>query len=441
MKFNVVIKAKPDDGFLIAEDNLNKTVGIGSIMFPEEQQLTVFHDILKVLKRDKLTPSDTLIDLANICIASYGIDQLISRREYGHYSWSRYFKLHIPVVDLALWRSLQSELEVMLSFLSGDRWELSFREREAFHKEYQREESPIKGVCLFSGGLDSFIGAVDLLSEMDNLCLVSHHKSGGGGDFAAQKELVALIKNKFTAQNITHSCLYIQADQQNNPFEKEDTQRARSILFIGMGLLMANSIGDNIPLYVPENGLISLNVPLTKTRFGSFSTRTTHPNFISLFQQLIAKLGMNNKILNPYSFSTKGEMLINSSNKDFIAQNSTRTISCAKPGYYIRYRGKSEKHCGHCAPCIIRRAAMKKAGIDNAADYALDVVGSRPPSTEEYGRDYNAFKIAINRVNQIKSPLFFELLKAGPVPGNAQELKSYTDVYKRGIAEVQALIS
>ena len=66
---------------------------------------------------------------------------------------------------------------------------------------------------------------------------------------------------------------------------------------------------DNInELLVPENGLIALNVPLDETRVGSFSTRTTHPFYLSLWNELLVGLGLNLSVKNPYWNKTKGEM-------------------------------------------------------------------------------------------------------------------------------------
>ena len=40
-----------------------------------------------------------------------------------------------------------------------------------------------------------------------------------------------------------------------------------------------------IDILVPENGVISINVPLTVRRVGTLSTRTTHPYFIQEIQK------------------------------------------------------------------------------------------------------------------------------------------------------------
>jgi hypothetical protein len=67
-----------------------------------------------------------------------------------------------------------------LNFLTGDRWGVFFRERHRQHAELvQRPRelvpSPHTSVCLFSGGLDSFTGAIDLLAAGENPLFVSHY--------------------------------------------------------------------------------------------------------------------------------------------------------------------------------------------------------------------------------------------------------------------------
>jgi hypothetical protein len=100
------------------------------------------------------------------------------------------------------------------------------------------------------------------------------------------------------------------------PGQHERSQRARSIVFLAYGVLLATALrrygdGDEIPLFVCENGFISVNPPLTTGRLGSLSTRTAHPVFFGQFQRLLDVAGLRVRITNPYEFVTKGEMLAN----------------------------------------------------------------------------------------------------------------------------------
>ena len=89
----------------------------------------------------------------------------------------------------------------------------------------------------------------------------------------------------------------------NCPGENERSQRAPSIIFLAYGVLMATTLdryheGKDVTLYVCENGFISINPPLTGARIGSLSTRTTHPVFIGLFQQLLDVANIRVKLEN-----------------------------------------------------------------------------------------------------------------------------------------------
>ncbi len=435
MIFHVILQSSSEDNFSITEDAKNKVIKIPSF-YSDQEQTNVSHNLKQVLTANSLTPSEDMIDFGNMCLCAYTIDQLISRSAYGYYQWSRYFKLYLPVIDASKWSLAKSEIEDCLSFLSGDKWDVNFRSREAIHESYEREAAEIDRVSLFSGGLDSFIGAIDLLEQFQSIALVSHHKGGGGGEKTLQNGLISKLNDRYENKNATGFNFYVQPDQGNNPYGREDSQRARSIIFIGLGLLVANSIGANTTLIVPENGLISLNVPLTTTRYGSYSTRTTHPNFLHKVREILSAVGIENSIENPYRFKTKGEMILESRNIDLVKELTYETISCSKPGYYVRWQGRSEIHCGNCVPCIIRRASMYKTGIDQyRGNYVLDV------HTHNTGENLRAFKIGLTRFATYPSNRVFQVLKSGPIPSTNEELADYIAVYERGMNEVSSFLN
>ena len=48
-------------------------------------------------------------------------------------------------------------------------------------------------------------------------------------------------------------------------------------------------------------------------------------------------------------------------------------MSCSHPDVG-RMRGESEtQHCGTCLPCVIRRAAIKSAGIKDMTTYLIQI--------------------------------------------------------------------
>jgi hypothetical protein len=163
------------------------------------------------------------------------------------------------------------------------------------------------------------------------------------------------------------------AQDQPLPPERETTSRSRSLLFLTSALALASSIGPAVPVYLPENGYIGVNVPLTPARSGSFSTRTTHPHFLSLLQQTARAVGINNPLVNPYRLMTKGEMLESSRNPELLRDLSRLSVSCSHPEV-ARYARRPQGNCGYCFPCLIRRASTARSGWDSADDYSWDAL-------------------------------------------------------------------
>src|SRR5262249_10254256 len=118
------------------------------------------------------------------------------------------------------------------------------------------------------------------------------------------------------------------------------------------------------PMYVPENGFIGINVPLTRSRVGSASTRTTHPHFMNQLGAAATAIGVPNPVLNPYRLRTKGEMLAESPNAELLRRMAPLSVSCSHPKP-ARYAGRKQAHCGSCFPCLIRRASLAHVGWDD----------------------------------------------------------------------------
>jgi hypothetical protein len=116
-------------------------------------------------------------------------------------------------------------------------------------------------------------------------------------------------------------------------------------------------------LYVCENGFISINPPLTGARLGSLSTRTTHPVFLGLVQQLIDAAGLLVRVENPYQLKTKGEMLHECTNKALLRAHASEATSCG------RFKQFGYTHCGRCVPCLVRRAAFRASGMIDKTKY------------------------------------------------------------------------
>ena len=336
----------------------------------------------------------------------YSIDLLVPRKTARDF-WTRELTLEIPVRDPDLWNSQAELFTEVLTFLTGDRWNVSFGKRNValyLDRKNRRRMRRWKAdtVCLFSGGLDSFLGAIEHLSTTTgHVVLVGHYDVG-----LARKSQQAVfngLQAVFGAKRVHLFQGRIGFDVGNiadsSRTDPEPTQRSRSLVFIALGAYIAHQQGKDrtIPLLIPENGFISLNPPLTSSRLGSCSTRTVHPYFLNKLQTLITHLGLRTPLSNPFADKTKGEMLVSSLNKDLAYSLANQTVSCAHPTRRQNWNRRNVTHCGYCVPCLIRRTALHRAGIDEGTDYGIDVLAGELNIYEDVLDDFRAMLMLLHR--------------------------------------------
>jgi hypothetical protein len=328
----------------------------------------------------------------------------------------------------SVWEPVRKNLEKALHFLSGDIWEFEFssgfvgykldHEKRNKAKEYHN----LNCISLFSGGLDSAIGAIDLLSQGRSPLFVSHSYKG---DKSKQEQIIGMLHGKFGQ-------LSLNADPHHYKNSTEISMRTRSINFLAFGVVGASIISNihnltTVDLIVPENGFISLNIPLTPRRIGSLSTRTTHPYFIGIVQQIFDQVGLGCRITNPYQFKTKGEMANSCSDKATLQKIVDSTVSCS-------HWKRKNKQCGVCVPCLIRQAALFKSGIIENTPYELNP--KKALSLPKRRDDLFAMIISLSRSETENSP--YKVILNGPLPRGS--LMNFSDMYLHGIDEMKAYL-
>lgn len=394
----------------------------------------VRNNITEVLSRASLSASLPALDLAYAAISVFTADMRVPRDTFAD-NWTRSFVLHLPVADQAAWTAAAPLTAKTLSYLTGDRWEIQARARTpAPFQARQRSAPGFDSVVLFSGGLDSFVGAVDRLEDGGRVALVAHYAEGTSS--AAQDGAYAAVQAaKDYLKRTTFHKFYVSPPLKLTML-REETMRSRSFLFLALGLLVCSAYGKRVPLTVAENGFISLNVPLTPSREGSLSTRTTHPHFIRLFGELARSVGLENELRLPYQFETKGEMLDKCKNKNLLRKSFGTTMSCAHPAAARWTGGNTKNHCGYCVPCLVRRAALLKVGLNEP--YNFDVTSVQLNPKTKRGEDIQAVRMALLRYAGMGAGrLLMELLKSGPIE---MDTRKSADVFARGLDELNALL-
>lgn len=373
------------------------------------------------------------LDLLYLSFAVFAADRLY-KREDSKDAWSREYILNVPVLNKEVFDENTQLLEEMISFLTGDHWQFHFRKRELADyeiahrnrkKKKNETEKSYDQVCMFSGGLDSFIGAIDLLTEspLKKTLFVSHYGGGKG-----TKEYQDYLKDAFVSRYALESRDFCQF------YAKavggiEDTTRSRSFMFFAHAVVLASAQGKPIDLIIPENGLISLNIPSTYSRIGTSSTRTTHPFYMSIFQKLLDNLGLKIGFKNPYQFKTKGEMLLECRDHEFMVENLEHTMSCSHPDIGRMYSETEARHCGHCLPCVIRQAAIMRAGIKDPSSYRDRQFTSGPNAA----MIRNSYNLGLSKFKPEQA--FLTIQMNGPIERNINEFAS---LYVRGMQELQS---
>jgi len=275
-----------------------------------EKKATIFSSIKDVWPRLSVNPILSLHeDLSIISLSVFAVDKRFSRWVTKD-KWTREFKVSIPVLNYEKWKYTVKLWNETLSFLTGDIWDVNFRETTERYGRYSEKTrnkidiSKCTVVSLFSGGLDSFCGAIKLACEGESVCFVGHNEYPKLSE--KQEQLKNSIQESYPNQHMEFIGFTAnsRAPYRNDEVLKgsENTSRGRSLLFLSIAISIAGIIGDSIPVYIPENGFIGLNIPLTNSRKGTCSTRTTHPFFIRKYNEILKTVGIQNYINNFFAY-------------------------------------------------------------------------------------------------------------------------------------------
>lgn len=378
-------------------------------------------ELPKAIRRYGLTPSVQAWDFATIASSVVATDHAILRKESAD-GWTRMIELSICLVEPAVWNTKRAELEFLLRFLTGDFWTLQFLPgglnvpRADITRNLNTD-----CVCLLSGGIDSLVGAIDLTSAGKKPFFVSQLVRGSR---SAQAKFAAELNGSDRHLQWSYA--------EGHPGATENSTRSRSLIFFAFAALAASAISPTqtqaVEIFVPENGFISLNIPLVPGRLGSLSTKTTHPVYTAGIQDLWDAVGIPARLSFPYQYNTKGDILINCADQALLVNLIGDSISCGK------YQRHNLTHCGVCVPCLVRRAAFLKANLQDATvkGYVYDSLA------HSGSRDVAAAAAAYIRYKAMGIQRFTSAtLSFSPY----NKHKQYEDVVAKGMDELGLLLN
>lgn len=337
------------------------------------------------------TEPELLTDLIEIAAYVFAADCSVPRGgptfpQVGA-KWRRCFHLVIAVRDPGRWSAPQllDALKEALEFLSDDAWHFTFEQLNdppALLTYLTFADRPVESVgdtaiLLFSGGLDSFAGAVHHLTTTNRHVVLMSRRLQGMTD-SRQDELAGVIKCR-SPKRVTHVTL--QAGLTKETAAREHTQRTRSFLLAAMALVAAVMEGaDRIKFY--ENGVMSVNLPISTQVVGTRASRSTHPRSLMLLERigrLIAAPAV--QFENPFLWMTKAEVVAGLLPHPE-SRSIARTVSCSR----TREMTIAHPHCGRCAQCLQRSISTRSADTsqyDPQIDYAVDLLLGARQSTED----------------------------------------------------------
>jgi len=310
-------------------------------------------------------------DLIEIAAAVYVADQLSKRtgrktQDYGDL-WYRDIRMEIAVRDPDFWnhQDVAGLLSRMLTFISGDNFEFAFSGLheppavETYLEFGSGDPNPegIEKVLLFSGGIDSLGGAVQELSAGRRIAMVSHKPAGHVAGL--QKSLVKELVKRASVSGNAPLPVSVWCNKKGL-VERDHTQRTRSFLYVTLGAVVARIFGlDAVDFF--ENGVVSINLPLAEHELGARATRTTHPQTLAWYSQLLsAVFEQKFQVRNEFLTKTKQdvvEIIKHAGQGELIASS----VSCM----HTRETTKASPHCGVCSQCVSRRFAT--LGVDGGA--------------------------------------------------------------------------
>ncbi|MBL8190840.1 MAG: 7-cyano-7-deazaguanine synthase [Acidobacteria bacterium] len=309
-------------------------------------------------------------DWIDVALFIYLADRLSPRRRRTsrHFSlqWGRCLQLKIPVHHPEVWSrpEIYESLRRLLYFFTEDDWHIEFIQNHKIPRPSESQKSllpiwkpnPVR-VALYSGGLDSFAGTAQQITELPEhqFVLVSGVTNTRQGE--AQRAQIKAI-NKDARRPAIH--IPVDYGLRQGIEREERSQRSRGFLFMTLGAVTAVTAGAN-ELYIYENGIGAINLPYDGSQVGTSSTRAVNPIALLRMAKFVTALtGIPFRIENPFLFQTKAEMCRHSKVKR-LSEQIKLTFSC--DGFPIRK--KNQPQCGVCTSCLLRRLSLEGAGLSN----------------------------------------------------------------------------
>ena len=347
-------------------------------------------------------------DLMILCAAIEYADRRWKRPQ----GWRRTLNVTLPVIDLATWQKpvVQANLHHVLRHLTCDDWRFTFVQAE--------NRSPIgerSGVLNFPTDKTFAIAYSDGLDSRAVSAL-----SGAKDEALCIRVAKSRQRRKNGDSHFTQIPFKVKGDRND-----ESSFRSRGFQFAALTAIAAH-ISKLTRIIVPESGQGALG-PVLLTPHNIYPDYRNHPTFFRKMERFIGSvLDHRVRYEQPRLWSTKGQTLrafLNLPGKTQEDLISTR--SCWQKRFIVN-TDSSQRQCGLCVSCLLRRLSMHTAGI-----------------SEESGT-YTISDLSVPDVNKVLSVISREvnrntMMEYGIV--GARHLQQLADMADRPDSELRACVS
>lgn len=290
--------------------------------------------------------SPTHHDLLMVCAAVEFADRHWRRSKKW---WSRNLEITVPVIELKKWQdnAVKCSLTDVLTYLTGDSWTFNFVQSQKLkpvdsHQLQFNLQLKKLFTIAYSEGLDSRAVSALTGSPDEGICM-------------------RVVKKHHPPQHGDNSFVEIMFNV-NNKNGSESTFRSRGFQFAAMTAIAAD-ITKIERIVVPESGQGALG-PAMLPLYRLYADYRNYPPFFRKMEVFILAL-LEHKITyeQPRLWFTKGQTMrafLNLPGKTISDLICTR--SCWQTRHVVNVGG-SQRQCGLCASCILRRFSLFAAGI------------------------------------------------------------------------------
>lgn len=373
--------------------------------------------------------NDREMDLAEISGSIFAID-LACARGHGDVGWGRAIEAHIPARDPDYWSQMTPRLEALFADFTQDRLDLTFHQDPQPSPAPRQRSAPFQPfdcVALISGGVDSYAGGLVLLEDGRRPLGVSH--TAAGAITHAQARVAEVLASKFP----DFERVGLTAQKSGSTFPRpEPSQRSRSLLFLAMASIAA-AVGGISDVFINENGVMAVHIPMTAARAGSLSTHTASPAVLDRLQGVLSDaLGSSIHISNNLLTRTKPEVVALCQTRGQ-ADDLASTVSCWSIG-------RTGRHCGSCAPCLMRRISFELHGVADVT-YELDAFEDPDTLQIEFACDNLTHLVRVIQDLTTQSDLDLQLSYPELLGGGRQlSLGDTIDLHRRWAREASAVL-